>query len=189
MQGAERLEQLAERFKSEHKGGAKPDPKRVTVRDFVNWFGYKSRGKNIVSRIRNKMEKLELQTVPDFEFAYIDSEISIGPVPESLDGVPSSEGLVDPTVRIEALEAANRKPTRTARDKPLTYATTLMLLHDYSQLPVMSNERNVDGVISWQSIGTRLALGRECNFVRDCMGPVNEIESTAPSVRSRQGDL
>ena len=180
MQGDERLEQLAKQFRDDHESGAKPAPERMTVREFLRWFGYKSRGKHIIAHIRNKMEELDLQTVPDFEFAYIGAKISIEPAAGSLEGVASSEGSSDPTVRIEVLEAANREPMTTAPDDPLSTATTLMLLHDYSQLPVTTTPRTVKGVISWQSIGTRLALGHECNKVGECMGPAREIQSTAP---------
>lgn len=34
-----------------------------------------------------------------------------------------------------------------------------MLTSDYSQLPVMTTDREVKGVISWRTIGSRLALG------------------------------
>ncbi len=33
-----------------------------------------------------------------------------------------------------------------------------MLMHDYSQSPVMSGKREVKGVISWNSIGRSLGL-------------------------------
>lgn len=180
MDGYERLRQLAERFKSEHESGSKSEPYKVTVRDFMSWFGYERRGKYIVIEIKNKLDELELQTVPDFEFAYIDSEISIEPAASSLEGITLSEGLDDPTVRIGALEAANRRPERVAPEKPLITATTLMLLNDYSQLPVMTGQRDVKGVISWQSIGSRLALKRNCELVRHCMDPAREIGSDAP---------
>ena len=40
---------------------------------------------------------------------------------------------------------------------------------DFSQLPVMSNDREVDGVITWKSIGERASTGSPCQFVRECM--------------------
>ena len=55
-----------------------------------------------------------------------------------------------------------------------------MQLHDYSQLPVMTNEYKVSGIISWKSIGARLSLGRKCEYVRDCMDPPEELSVTAP---------
>ncbi len=54
-----------------------------------------------------------------------------------------------------------------------------MLRHDYSQLPVMSNERDVKGVISWESIGSRLAFAADKpEFVREYMKGHHEVNST-----------
>jgi predicted transcriptional regulator len=59
-----------------------------------------------------------------------------------------------------------------------------MMTNDFSQLPVMTTPRDLKVVISWKSIGKRLALKRPCSFVRDCMdsGPIasmDEFLSTA----------
>jgi hypothetical protein len=43
------------------------------------------------------------------------------------------------------------------------------MANNFSQLPVMTSERPVKGVISWESIGTRFAVGRTCTEVRECM--------------------
>ena len=48
-------------------------------------------------------------------------------------------------------------------------AITLMMAHRYSQLPVMTTPDKVKGMISWESIGKRLALGLPCESVGDCM--------------------
>ena len=175
MSGAEKLEQIAARMRGEIERGNIATPTRVRVRDFLGWFGQAKRGKHVVSRIRNQLEDLELQTVPDFEGGWIDRTISIQLRQEASEAAEASEELDDPTVRIEALKAANLKPTSVKPDKPLTVATTLMHLNDYSQLPVMVNERDVKGVISWKSIGSRLALGHECELVRHCMDPASVI--------------
>lgn len=51
------------------------------------------------------------------------------------------------------------------------------MMHDnYSQLPVMTDARTVKGVISWASLGRRMAVGVKCNEVRECMEtPAHEI--------------
>jgi hypothetical protein len=54
-----------------------------------------------------------------------------------------------------------------------------MLGHDFSQLPVMTSEREVKGIISWQSIASRLALGRQHSSVRGFMESAQEIETSA----------
>lgn len=73
--------------------------------------------------------------------------------------------------RVDSLDSANRTPISTTPDAPLPKAISKMLANDYSQLPVMTTERDVKGTISWQSIGSRLALGSQCSNVRDCMDP------------------
>ncbi|WP_410054380.1 CBS domain-containing protein, partial [Escherichia coli] len=51
--------------------------------------------------------------------------------------------------------------------------------HDYSQLPVMTSERDVKGVISWESIAPILALTQsESAVVRDYMKPHREINAS-----------
>jgi len=53
-----------------------------------------------------------------------------------------------------------------------------MIAHDYSQLPVMTSDRNVHGIITWSSLGQQLTLGKkECKHVRDCIMPHKEISS------------
>jgi CBS domain-containing protein len=83
----------------------------------------------------------------------------------------------DPTVG--RLDSANRAPVSVKPDDAVRTATTLMLLNDYSQLPVMISEFNVKGLFSWKSLGRRLALGHECEYVRDSMDTAFEIKASA----------
>jgi CBS domain-containing protein len=81
----------------------------------------------------------------------------------------------DPTYRISKLAAAGNKPISVAPDQSLQVATTLMLTHDFSQLPVMTSEYDVKGIVTWKSIGIRLALGIKGNVVRAFMEHHQEI--------------
>jgi CBS domain-containing protein len=72
-----------------------------------------------------------------------------------------------PTLAV--LPAASRAPLTVTRDATLRQAETKMLLNGYSQLPVMTGERTVHGLISWQSIGRAHVVGRAGKHVRDCM--------------------
>ena len=153
MKGYERLKAVASRMKQEADGGAAPSPEQLTVREFLSWFGYARRGRNKVSRIRHVLAELDLWTVPDFEVTWVDARISIELDPEAVEGITASEAQIDPTVRIGAIEAANRRPTVVSPNSPLSVATTLMQTNDFSQLPVMQNERDVNGIISWPHTG------------------------------------
>lgn len=83
----------------------------------------------------------------------------------------------DPTYRIGKLPSANNPPVSVTADSSIQQAITLMLMNDFSQLPVMEGERTVKGVISWRSLGSRLVLGLKCERVRDCMDRHYEVSS------------
>lgn len=174
--GSEQLEALAEEIKQDIENGLEPRSLKLTVREFIGWWGYERRSAWLVKHIRNKMEELKLRSVPDFEFEYIDSKIKI----ETAGGSPSGS-LEDPVHRIGTLAAAHNKPVSVAPDDPLNVATTKMQLNDFSQLPVMTGKHTVRGIISWKSIGMGFSLGTRCEQVRDCMDEsVEEISIDAP---------
>lgn len=82
---------------------------------------------------------------------------------------------LDPTYRIERLGIGTRPPISIEPDATITEAVTMMLRNDFSQLPVMTNERQVKGIISWKTLGSRLALRKECKYVREAMERPREV--------------
>lgn len=160
------------------KKGVAPAPE--TVRAFLSWFGAARRGWRVVRQIRRQLEAHNLTTNPDFEYAYIDGQISFvrAEAPKSQEAPATDLGEADPTYRISRLEAANRTPVSVAPDNTLQQAITVMLANDFSLLPVMVGTRNLKGVISWKSIGSRLALKRPCAKVHDCMEPAQIVSSS-----------
>jgi CBS domain-containing protein len=174
----------------------------LTVCEFLSWFGAQRRGYWIVTGIHEALSKVKLQTNPDFQSAYIDSPITFSlaaeatpseheadenpepanppPISLSASSVPAAPpSYADPTYRVSKLAAANRPPVRITPDATVQEAITLMLTNDFSQLPVMVGERDVKGVVSWASIGTRLALGKNGNKARELMDSYQEIRADA----------
>lgn len=175
-----------------------------TVRTFLSWFQAERRGYRKVHEIRKALRKLKLRTEPDFEEAWIDASIAFLPKPKKEKGSPAAEpGLNSDTapetqgdanvspipakyangvhsrIKIGMLAAANNPPVCISPDAEVSEAITLMLQHDYSQLPVMTTDRDVKGMISWRSLGSRLALGRPCKKARESMEPANDIRFDA----------
>jgi predicted transcriptional regulator len=153
-------------------------PSIVKARTFIDWFGAQRRTPGNVWRIRRALKSHNLVTIPDFEFAFIDSSISFSLSPNITDGSQQneySETSKDPTVRIGSLESANKRPISVKPNDMISKAITLMITYDYSQLPVMTSEREVKGIISWTCLGTQLGLKKECKTVQDCMMPAKEI--------------
>jgi CBS domain-containing protein len=89
------------------------------------------------------------------------------------------QAYADPIYRISKLASATRKPLAVPPGAKLEEAVTHMLTHDYSQLPVMTSDRDVKGVITWTSIGSRLAMGKNCSIARELMEQHQEIRSDA----------
>jgi CBS domain-containing protein len=52
---------------------------------------------------------------------------------------------------------------------PVEKAKTLMLLNDFSQLPVFGDNNKVEGAVSWKSIGKSEAIGKSGGSVIDYM--------------------
>jgi predicted transcriptional regulator len=194
---SERLEKIAADLE------ASESVQPITTREFLSWFGAKRRGYWVVIGIRNALRKADLRTLPDFESNYIDANLRLVPADsdsnsavgeiETEESEPTSES--DPSVAsasefdapayiVSRLEAANKKLTSVAPDVTLREAITLMMMNDFSQLPVMTSEREVKGIVSWASIGARLAVGKNQNgneerFVRDFMETHQEIRANA----------
>lgn len=165
-------------------------PPRESVRSFLRWFYAERRGYHVVSQIRRELERHGVATSPDFESHYIDGLIGFVISETNGDGGPGStgNGSTDPTYQVGRLESANRKPVSVKPDFTIKQATTLMMSNDFSQLPVMTTDRDCKGVISWKSIGSRLALKRQCPLVRDCMDKA-EIVSIDESLFSAIGKV
>ncbi len=173
---SEWLADLANRMQSDIEAGAAPQAERLTVRQFLSRFGYYRRGPNVVSTIRSALETCSLRTSPDFEYEYVDNYISVELDP-NVEEMAAEEQLIDPTVRIGILPASHNVPVSVTPNDSLVKAITLMRIDDYSQLPVMTNEREVKGVVSWRSIGEAQADARNPTVVRECMENAHEVDT------------
>jgi CBS domain-containing protein len=152
----------------------------ITVRELLSWFGAQRRGFYVIQNIQEALAQEGLTTNPDFEGAYFDGPIEFELVkqvdkqdapPEQVHAAaqPASQKPADPTNRIGRLEAANNTPIRVAPNDSIAYAITIMMNKDFSCLPVMTSDRDVKGVVSWTSIGSRYALGKHPVEARECM--------------------
>jgi CBS domain-containing protein len=178
-------------------------PERVTVRTLLDWYRVQRRGSFIVWYIRKELEKLGITTDPDFNSVWIGSEVAFVLAPNEVQPPDqekpnsSASGLSeqievtaqpavvafvggdieDPTYRIGKLDAANKTVVSVAPTQSIEYATTQMLSSGYSQLPVMQGDRDVKGMLTWESIGARFAIGKTGKEVRDFMTTAQLISS------------
>ena len=177
----------------------------VSVRTFVSWFwNSQRRGWWVVKTIREALADQQLETFPDFNSAYIGSQIefrkltamsekeAVKNVEETTLRLPENIAeknldellnLDDPTYRISRLEAANKDLIFVKPDGELSEAITLMMTYDFSQIPVMQqSKRDLKGVISWRSIGQKLSVGKSTTKIRDLMEPNFQLISSETSL-------
>jgi len=100
---------------------------------------------------------------------------------ERTDGstLQSYPAYADPIYRISKLVSSMHKPLSVSFDTKLEEVVTHMLTNDFSQLPVMTGERDVKGIITWTSIGSRLAVGKNCSVAHELMEQHQEIRADA----------
>ena len=173
------LENIALAMKAAVSSGAAPTSEQLTIRELLKYFEFAKRGSWINWQIRNGLEKHNLIVRPDFTKGWLDDKITISLDPDTVDRFRSTP-KPDPTLRIGDLEAANKKPQGINPQSLLSEATTIMLLHNYSQLPVMTSEREVKGMISWKTIGYNLSMEKVCTYVSDCMEEAQEVRANLP---------
>jgi len=177
----------------------------LSPRELLGWFGRYRRTWRQIQEVNSALRSCGVYAEPDFEGAGYDDQIELRlrtkpgetPIaatnvgespsppetPERSSEPPSAASInlsrqqsADPVHRVSRFLPPARLIS-VARDQSIKVATTLMLLHDYSQLPVMQGERGVVGMISWQSIGRCRAFGANPLYVRDCLTPHYEVKA------------
>ncbi|WPV01957.1 CBS domain-containing protein [Mucilaginibacter sp. cycad4] len=153
----------------------------------TQYLNVSRRGWRVIKSVNDLLEKYELICEPEFGSAWFYGEIEIKPKPKV--GYGKSDNSVvetDPTPRLSLLKAANLNKVKELgtgnglisvnRNTTVIEATTLMIMHSFSQLPILNNQRDVDGIVSWKSIGRALALGKSCTTVSDCKEDVTILD-------------
>lgn len=172
-----------EEIKSDVSEGKEPS---TTVRELLRWFKARRRRTGVVKRIQTKLEDAGIVTSPDFTKVWIDAEITfkktpavetVAPAAEDAEAA-STDAAKDANFLISMLKAANCGVISVNPQDTVEKAITLMLAHDFSQLAVMSNERTLNGAISWKTIGKRLSHENNLVEVKDAMETAVAIDDT-----------
>ena len=155
--GCERLESIARDLLSQLEEGKTPRIRSTTVRRFLKWFGYTRRGSYLTEQIRQCLEKNQLQTVPDFEGAWIDGPLSFELDLKDVEGKASEPRRPDPTIRLDTIDAAHTAPAILPPEANVRMALSLMQMDGISHVIVSGGGRSPMGVVSWKSIVEFLA--------------------------------
>ncbi|HFK5502361.1 TPA: CBS domain-containing protein [Elizabethkingia anophelis] len=149
-------------------------PEKLSIRSFLWLFGfYEKRTSGNVWRINNFLHNQKMTVVPNYQNGWIDETIELREMDRAKikndKNIESEEEKFDPINRLSILKAAAQMPVSIKKESSLEKAYHLMWKNDFSQLPVMNNDREILGLISWQSIAKGLIAKKGSNCVKDFM--------------------
>jgi hypothetical protein len=185
--------QLTE-FLEEAKEKSSSTPLTLSVRELLARWSAKRRGYWIVERVRTDLDSFELTTEPDFNDVWIDADIKIVPIQQDAEqNEPTTTQETSTTspipreiyLRVNSLASANSGLVGLAPQDTVPTAQALMMRYDYSQLPVLSGERDLRGAVSWESIAQARIRNSECSLADatgsfSCRPWTNELLESSP---------
>lgn len=123
-------------------------PRETSVREFLGFWGYKRRGSWITRTIERELARRNLVSAPDIAKADYYGTITI------LDRRDiSPEADLEAGWPISSVLDIERGLTHVGPDDSLAVAETLMVMHDFSQIPVLSKScRELYGAVTWRSL-------------------------------------
>lgn len=173
----------------------------TTPTEIVNMMGSKKRSWIIIAEVNALLKHYGLVMDPGFDNTHCYAHVMVkkavninrnGIIPntdEDTDSSETDEQVNDPVPRVGLLKSANLREPGTEdtrliyvnREATLKEVTTLMLLHKYSQLPILSNKmRRVEGMISWRSVGKALCLEKSPIRAIECKEEVEVVHLNTP---------
>jgi len=147
--------------------------KKISKRDLIWKFGYyEKRTSGNVWRINEYLKKEKMIVIPNYQNGWIDEIVELkGKDKAKIKKGNGDEHIddFDPINRLSVLAAASKTPISISRDATLEKAYHLMWKNEFSQLPIMNGDREVLGIISWQTIAKGLIAKKTSNTVKDFM--------------------
>ncbi|MGW4786739.1 restriction system modified-DNA reader domain-containing protein [Streptomyces sp. NPDC004230] len=145
-------------------------PVSLSVRDLLSWWGASGRGA-VRDQIEAELANHGLVTSPHFEQVSLDTTIQLVRVPsESAAAAPAAgdeEGQTrDPGPTVGTIDSALDGVTSIKPTADLNEAITLLLLNDFSQLPVMSGPHQLLGALTWKSIAQARHRNGDCTLAQ-----------------------
>ncbi|MCP1997391.1 HPP family protein [Flavobacterium sp. HSC-61S13] len=164
-------------------------PSKLSTRQVINEYGVSRRGWRVINNVNAWLEKHELIMEPSFEAANFYGFVEISPIPTlQVNGELKKPKYTDAIPRLSIIKSSDLNNSEEKnvslisikKETSLVEAVTLMIKHNFSQLPILTSKNEVYGLVSWKSIGKALSLGKTCKQVKDCFEPVEVLNYDEP---------
>lgn len=155
-----RHEQLKE-FRAKAEAG---EPVQMTVRELLAMWKARARGYRVSSLIETDLANHGLRTSPHWQKVTLDANVQLQPLTTDKAEVDEGSGIeagdaggddpdeLDVGLTVGNLPSAMGGVCCVSPSASLNEAVTLMLINDFSQLPVLAGPRSLKGAVTWRSI-------------------------------------
>jgi hypothetical protein len=169
------------------------EPERLTVRELLRRWGAQERDRDVISQIDADLANHGLLTVPDFRAVGLDTMVSLTVTPGPEEAPPTHKptetdapsrafhlGTLSDEEESEEIgqTLGNLLPDdhlliSVTPSASLNQAVTQMFMYDFSQVPVLSGERDLRGAITWRSIAVARQAGADITL-SDALMPARD---------------
>lgn len=167
-------------------------PVQLRISDLLVIWGVRARTYENVAQIRRDLSAAGLTCEPDLAEGSADATVQVGmPVTSPVDTDRPDETRVDAeeqdaplqlppaALLVKHIPSATRYVERVSPDQTLEQAQAIMTAHDYSQLAVMSSDRDLKGAVSWRSIARAYLVKPEISLADAIKRPAPEVRADA----------
>lgn len=172
-------------FLVEAKKQAEGNPRRITVRELLAYWNCRARNPDIDAEIQADLTNYGLTTRPDFSTVglgdlvtlsnanasqdFFDKDSATAEPPGNGPDVPPAAAQIDAQtivrrVSVGSLPSALGGIVSVTPSSSIVEAITRMVVNDYSQVAVMTGDRNVAGAVSWRSIARARNIDPDCSL-------------------------
>jgi len=160
-------------------------PEELTVRDLLRRWGAQERDRDVISQIDADLANHGLLTVPDFRAVSLDTMVALSvipgpeavapaetapekdahPLPFHAPAIADEEDGEEIGRTLGNFLSDDHRLISVTPSSTLSQAVTQMVMHDFSQLPVLAGQRDLRGAVTWKSIAiarqaaTEVSLG------------------------------
>ncbi|MFF8572711.1 CBS domain-containing protein [Streptomyces sp. NPDC015237] len=160
------------RLREARQAAADRRPQTLLVRELLAWWGEYGRG-GVTEKIETALANHNLVTVPPFTQVGLDATVQLLRAPaEEESGHAMAQDEVDgeeerpvrePGPTVGTIASAMGEVVHVSPHATLDHAVTLLLLNDFSQLPVLAG-RQLKGAVTWKSIAQARHRNVDCTL-------------------------
>ncbi len=153
-------------------------PQEISVRKLLKFWGYQKRGSTILSIIEKELEKRNLVSVPELATADYYGTVKIRDRRDLSAATDEQAGWPISNV----LDDRDRELVWVKRETSLREVETLMVMYNFSQIPVLSpSKRDLHGSVTWESIA-RFQRTTSASTAREAMTKVNRTAQSSDNL-------